>query len=147
VGTYANTNGQNANIYFVRVTESGRIMQESVKYFDGIQLVLPDGEKDESQSQDTGNAITGTQDGSFVIAGTITTTPSKGNGAHDLLLIKLDALGGFQWSQLIGGSGDEIPSSIVETPEGNLLVCGTSTVNGLSSIFIVKTDENGELKD
>jgi len=142
VGTFARVDNSNSNIYFVRVDDSGYIRGKA-KYFDGINLALSDSSA--SASEDTGNAITGTQDGSFVIGGSMLSTPTNGNGGKDIVLIKVDAFGEFLWNRLIGGSGDEVVSSISETSDGGLLVCGTNTVNGLSSIFIMKTDKNGEL--
>ncbi len=142
VGTYASTDNTNSNIYFVRVDDYGTVQGEA-KYFDGINLALSDGNV--SESEDSGNAITGTQDGSFVIGGSMLSTPTKGNGGKDIVLIKVDAFGEFLWNRLIGGSGDEVVGSIRETSDGGLLVCGTNKVNGLSSIFIMKTDKNGEL--
>jgi hypothetical protein len=143
VGSYARTDNSGSNIYFVRVDDNGYI-QGDAKYFDG-GTSLDQSDNTSSQTEDSGNAIVGTLDGGYVIAGSVLSTPDVGNGGTDIVLIKIDAFGGFIWSKLIGGSGDEIASSIRETPEGNLLVCGTNRVNGLSTIFIMKTDKNGEL--
>jgi hypothetical protein len=142
VGTFARVDNTSANIYFVRVDDHGNI-QGKAKYFDGISPTLPD--STQSETEDSGNAIAGTQDGSFVIGGSMLSTPTKGNGGKDIILIKVDAFGEFLWNRLIGGSGDDVVSSIRETSDGGLLVCGTNTVNGLSSIFVMKTDKNGEL--
>ena len=51
------------------------------------------------------------------------------------------------WKKLIGGSGDETVTSVRETPDGGLLVCGTNIVNGLATIMLVKTDANGDIND
>lgn len=150
VGTYAENNGANANVYFLRVDNRGQVISGSERYFDGGNpdgIVLSADNRDASASQDAGNAITGTSDGGFAIAGSMQSIPGKGNGGQDILLIKLDAFGNLVWERLIGGSGDEIASSIHETPDGGLLICGTNTVNGLASIFMMKTDKNGELKN
>lgn len=143
VGTYAESNGQNANIYFLLVSSTGTIISGSERYFDGATIELTD--RDVSESQDEGKAITGTNDGGFVIAGALTSTPSVGNGGKDVILIKVDAFGNHIWNQLIGGSGDEEANSISETSDGGLLICGTNNVNGLSSIFLIKTSKRGEI--
>lgn len=141
-GTYAEQNGSSANIYFVRVSQSGNIIEGSEKYFDGVNLMLDD--RDESITEDSGDAITNVGDG-YVIAGSITSTPFIGSGGKDIILIKVDPFGEFQWSRLIGGTGDETVSSIRKTPDNGLLICGTNTINGLSSLMLIKTDENGTL--
>jgi hypothetical protein len=142
VGTYSDANEMNANIFFVRVDPRGNFITNSVRYFDGIDLTLSD--RDLSKSQDLGGAICAVEDG-FVIAGKTLSTPAKGNGGWDILLIKVDFFGNFLWSRLIGGSGDETVRSIHETSDGGLIMCGTNTVNNLSSMMLVKTDSNGNL--
>lgn len=145
VGTYAETNNESANIYFLLVNSTGSIIGGSERYFDGAVGLLEN--RDVSESQDEGNAITGTSDGGFVIAGSLTSTPTIGNGAKDIVLIKLDAFGNLVWNKLIGGSGDEDVSSIRETSDGSLLISGTNTVNGLATIFLIKTNRNGEIRN
>jgi hypothetical protein len=87
-----------------------------------------------------------TKDG-YVLACTMESTPTVGNGGKDILLIKLDAFGNLQWKKLIGGAGDETVTSIRETPDGGFLLCGTNTINGLSTIMLVKTDSKGDLNN
>src|SRR5690606_38236830 len=107
VGTYAENNGANANIYFLRADIRGQVISGSERYFDGGNpdgIVLTTENRDASISQDAGNAITGTTDGGFAIAGSMQSIPGKGNGGQDILLIKLDAFGNLVWEKLIGGS-------------------------------------------
>jgi hypothetical protein len=75
------------------------------------------------------------------------TTPNRGNGGKDILLIKVTSQGEILWNKIIGGAGDETVSTIRETDDGGLLICGSNNVSGLSSIFMIKTDAKGELKD
>lgn len=149
IGTHAETSGLNANIYFLRAMNDGKIVPESVRYIDGEELMLGDTflgpeSQNTSSSFDEGTALTATSDG-FILAGTMTSTPSVGNGGKDILLIKLDSFGNLLWKKLIGGSGDETVTSIRETPDKGLLLCGTNTINGLSTMMLMKTDSNGEL--
>lgn len=149
IGTYAETNGLNGNIYFIRTDVQGNILEESVRYIDGEDLILRDqvmeaGSATSSGSHDTGMALAALDDG-FVLGGVMTSTPTVGSGGTDILLIKLDPFGNLLWKKLIGGSGDETVNSIRETPDGGLLLCGTNTVNGLSTIMLVKTDANGNV--
>lgn len=149
IGTYAETNGLNGNIYFFRLDASLNVITGSERYIDGEQLIrngnmLDASARTTSGSLDEGLAIAATDDG-FLLAGTVTSTPTVGNGGKDLLLIKLDAFGNLMWKKLIGGSGDETVASVRQTPDKGYLICGSNTVNGLSTIMLLKTDVNGNL--
>lgn len=149
VGTYTETNGLNANIYFLRLDINLNLIPGSERYIDGEDLVrnnniMGSNAKATSSSFDEGLAVTPTTDG-YVVAGTMTSTPTVGNGGKDILLIKLDPSGNLIWKKLIGGTGDETVASIRQTTDGGLLICGTNTVNGLSTILLMKTDGSGNL--
>lgn len=146
IGTRSNTDGTNANMFFARVDQTGRVSPSSIKYFD---TVLGMTEEITSQVQDYGSAIFPTSDGCFALGGHFTTSSTLGigNGGNDVLLIKVDLNGNLIWKTTIGGTGSETVSTIRETEDHGLLLCGTNTVNGVSSIFLIKTDQNGELKN
>lgn len=147
IGTYAETTGLNANIYFVRIDANMNIMPETARYIDGQELLTNEqllADKASSSSVDEGLAITATDDG-YLLGGTITTNPTVGNGGKDILLVKLDPFGNLVWKKLLGGSGDEVVSSIRQTSDKGFLIFGTNTINGLSSMMLLKTDENGEI--
>lgn len=148
VGTYATPAGLNSNMFFMRINQQGDIIEGSERYFDG-ELSADNAAvtATESESEDTGDAIISTRDGGYVLAGSMLTTPDRGNGGKDILLIKVDGQGNVVWNKLLGGSGNETVASIRETTDGGLLICGTNDVSGLSSIFIMKTDSNGDLTD
>jgi hypothetical protein len=151
IGTYSETNGLNANMYFIRVDASMNVVPESARYIDGEDLmlndnILDDATKTSSISFDEGLAITATSDG-YVLAGAMTSTPTIGNGGKDILLVKLDPVGNLIWKKLLGGTGDEVIASIRETPDKGLLLLGTNTINGLSTLMLIKTDALGEIKD
>ncbi len=144
-GTYSReTNGSKGNLFFLRVNSAGDIIAGSERYFDGEDGITPLTDQTQSSVLDGGECITSTIDGGFIIAGT--TTITSGNG-KDLWLLKINAVGDAVWSKTFGGSGDEVPSTIRGLPTGELLICGTNTVGGFSSIFLIKTDKNGELND
>lgn len=136
------TNGSKSNLFFFRVKSNREIDYESLIFFDGRSGITPLENENESAVQDGGETITATEDGGFVIAGY--TEISSGNG-KDLWLIKLDAFGHPQWQKTMGGSGDQVPCTIRELPSGELLICGTNTVGGFSSIFLIKTDNKGDI--
>ncbi|MCW5911898.1 MAG: hypothetical protein KIT62_12530 [Cyclobacteriaceae bacterium] len=146
-GTYSEvTDGSRSNIFFVRVDANGTIIPGSDRYFDGIaSFNNPNLNKNDSEIIDEGKAITHTSDGGFVIAGTMATTPQKGNGGKDLFLIRLNATGDIVWIKTMGGIGDEVPVGVTEANNGDIIVCGTNTLSGYSSVFLMRIDKNGDL--
>ncbi|HZY83163.1 MAG TPA: hypothetical protein VFE50_26770 [Cyclobacteriaceae bacterium] len=144
IGTYTSKAG-NQNVFFVKVDPAGNVMESTARYFDGVELAIDKGTP--GGSQDQGSAITFTTDGGFVLACQMSENPSTGNGGTDIVLIKIDAFGNFLWSKLMGGSGDEVATSIRELSDGTLLISGTSDISNVSSMFLIRTDGNGNLKD
>jgi hypothetical protein len=144
VGTRGETDGSKANMFFVRIDVNGNFIQNSVRYFDAA-LSTDDTiiENSQSESQEQGEALTSTQDGGYVLAG----ATQSGNEARNIYLVKVNSVGNIVWSKVLGGTGDELVSSIRETSDGSLVLCGTNTLSGLSSIFVIKVDSKGELKN
>lgn len=149
IGTYSETtNGEKGNLFFLRVRPNGNIYPQSDRYFDAIESFKPDSTdifKNLSSIVDEGSAIGATSDGGFLLAGTFTTTPQKGSGGKDLLLIKVDAFGNMIWRKTLGGTGDEEVTAVLETTNEDLIVFGTNTQGNYSSIFMMRMDKNGEL--
>lgn len=151
VGTYSETtDGSKSNMFFVRVDLQGFVIPESLRYFDAIESFKKDSAdvaKNISSINDEGESLAATRDGGFILAGSFTTTPEKGKGGKDILLVKIDGFGNMLWAKTFGGSGDEVVSAVRETRDGGLIVCGTNTLGNYSSIFLIKTDKNGDLKN
>jgi hypothetical protein len=157
VGTRANSNNNYSNIFFLRTDVQGSIIPGSIKYFDALITGRKEAVQENcsdpinpslppfpcSEIQDYGTALTSTSDGGFVLAGHFTTTDSS----DDILLLKLDAFGTVLWVKTIGGTGREQVSTIRETEDQGLLLCGTNVVGNVPSIFLIKTNKNGELKN
>lgn len=147
IGTYT-SKASNKNVFFVKVDQAGNFMPSTVKYFDcgvsGPEMIV---DKGVGVSQDEGTAITYTSDGGFVLACSMVQTPDRGNGGTDIVLIKIDAFGNYKWDKLLGGNGNEVASSIRELSDGTLLISGTSTISNVSSMFIIRADANGDLKE
>lgn len=141
IGTYMDQNGGNANIFFTKVDRMGNLMG-SPRYYDVDAILSDPGQP--TDFQDHGQAITAVEDG-FLLAGNFTSTPTKGNGGEDIILLRVDQDGEIIWTKVIGGSGDEKISSVRYTTDGSFLICGTNTIKGLSSIMLIKVDKNGEL--
>ena len=87
----------------------------------------------------------------------------KSNGLMDILLTKLDASGNYLWSRHVGGSGDDIATSIDVNPitgsiylvgsfsttvDFNPALPGTSvlTSSSVTDFFLLKYDTNGNFK-
>lgn len=150
IGTYSETtDGSKSNMFFLRVDILGNVIPESDRYFDAIESFKKDSadiQRNVSSIIDEGEAIAATKDG-FILAGSFTTIPAKGKGGKDIFLVKVDDFGNMLWAKTFGGSGDETVSVVREAKDGGLIICGTNTLGGYSSIFLIKTDKNGELKN
>lgn len=147
-GTHAAPSGDNANLFFARVTSDGNFIAGSERYFDGqLSASNTPVAAFESASIDTGEALCATSDGGFVIAGTMSTTPLRGNGGRDIFLVKVNGMGDILWNRVWGGTGDEAIGSIAETADGGLLLCGSRDASGLPAMFLIKTNARGEIQD
>ena len=150
IGTFTNKSG-GKNVFFVKIDPVGNVIDTA--YFDcgstdeSLIKVQNDARAVQSVSQDDGSAVVYTKDSGFVLACSMGQTPEKGNGGTDIVLIKIDAFGNYRWSKLLGGSGNEVATSIRELPDGTLLIAGTSTISNISSLFIIRADANGELRE
>ena len=99
-------------------------------------------------------SIISTPDGSYVIAGNSTSNNADLNSNHgdkDSWILKLSANGDKIWSKAYGGSGWDEATSLVTTPNGELLVAGytyssdgdVSNNHGKGEAWILKLDGNG----
>ncbi len=153
IGTYQSTTGGGANVFFIQTDQIGNMNNANALFFDGVTSAanqpLASKDKTTSQVQDQGITLTATSDGGFLLAGYTSTTTdgSWGNGGKDVYLIRLDPFGTMLWNKFLGGSGDEVPSSVIATADGGFLISGTATLAGQSSIFLMKTNSKGELKN
>jgi hypothetical protein len=95
------------------------------------------------KTDDLGNSVQQTTDGSYIICGI--TGPYYGVGNADVLLIKADADGNKLWDKTFGGSGSDGGNSVQQTIDGGYIVCGTtkSYGDGGKDIWLIKTDAEG----
>lgn len=93
---------------------------------------------------DNGRQVLETRDGGFILIGD---TESFGNGDQDMRVIKTDSNGNVSWSRNFGGSGWDTGYSIIETPEGDLVMAGSKSASqyGDGNLLLVKTSSNGDL--
>ena len=152
IGTYRTFTGDKSNVFFIRTDPAGNPVAGSEQYFDGITTANDKkslSDKTISETQDEGLALTSTRDGGFVLAGYTTSSINGawGNGGKDIYLIRIDPFGNVLWTKTLGGTGDEVPASITQTADEGFLISGTLTLAGQSSIFLIKTNSKGELKN
>lgn len=89
-----------------------------------------------------GRQIIATSDGGYAVVGS---TSSSCSGNSDMLLIKIDSLGAFEWSAIYGSIQTDRANSIDTTIDGGFIIAGYT--NGLGAgaydALLVKTDANG----
>lgn len=123
-------------------------------YYDWLVLVKTraDGTAEWTRNYDTFGtsacSIVQTSDGGYAVGGrTISYDVEKQDQHADFYLLKLDALGDFQWNRTYGeGNGDEIPDGgIVQTSDGGYAMGGVRVTPSQIAAWLVKTDSYGNL--
>jgi hypothetical protein len=96
-------------------------------------------------NHDLVNSIIQTTDGGFAAAGY---TYSFAAGYEDMYIVKLNSSGFLQWSRSVGGSGNDVANSIIQTTDGGYAVAGWSNSFGsdYSDYYFVKLDSEGMLQ-
>ncbi|MBK9413386.1 MAG: T9SS type A sorting domain-containing protein [Bacteroidetes bacterium] len=107
---------------------------------------------------DEGSSIIATSDGGVAVCGFSASvdgdfTGHIGSFNYDIVIIRMDSLGNILWIKNYGGTSEDRSYSFVETAEGGFMVAGTtsstdsmvSVHNGLSDIWVFKTDFSGSL--
>ncbi|MEO0256565.1 MAG: hypothetical protein ABIM74_04655 [candidate division WOR-3 bacterium] len=90
------------------------------------------------------NSVIRTIDGGFVVAGY---TRSFGSGGADALIMKLGPDGELDWARVIGGAGNDCINSLLQMPDGDLLLAGytTSYGSGGSDMLLLRLNHKGEV--
>jgi gliding motility-associated-like protein len=86
-----------------------------------------------------------TSDGGYMVCGN---SSSYGAGSNDILFVKTDNTGNFQWAKTYGGVNDDQPRFAHQTSNGGYIVCGYTTSFGHGDLdaYLVKTDVSGNLQ-
>jgi hypothetical protein len=103
---------------------------------------------------DQANCIIQTADSGYAVIGQTDSNDSVvyGNhGGNDYLFYKLDKNGNQQWHRWYGSSADDIPTSIIQTPDGGYLIAGLTWGNngdvsgnhGEVDVWLIKTNGEG----
>ncbi len=90
------------------------------------------------------NSLRQTADGGYILGGYV----ENNSGGTSYLVVKLDAVGTFQWQKIIGGSGDDKLASLQQTADAGYILGGSSdsnisgnkteNSNGLYDFWIIK---------
>jgi len=155
-GTSTSTDGDvtgnhgNGDYWIVKLDSSGNIIWQ--KSLGG-------------SGNDYAQSIQQTSDGGYIVAGTSTSNDGDVTGHHgaagvpgvngvsDYWIVKLDSSGNIIWQKSLGGSDDDIVTSIQQTTDGGYIVAGYSwstdgdvTGNhGNGDYWIVKLDSSGNI--
>jgi hypothetical protein len=81
---------------------------------------------------DGSNFIQQTNDGGYILAAKSLSNDGDVSGNHgqlDSWVVKLSNIGAIEWQKSLGGSGDDVGSSIQRTNDGGYIVTGTSNSN------------------
>jgi hypothetical protein len=129
VAGYTDSFGVSGDIFLIKTDAYGNIIW--AKTYGGTDY-------------DGASSIQQTSDGGYIVAGT---TLSFGEGVYDIFLIKTDANGNVQWAKTYGGTEYDLASSVQQTSDGGYIVAGwTYSFLGGVGIFLIKTDENGDVQ-
>ena len=105
---------------------------------------------------DTAYSAVETQTGDFIIVGSSDSDDADINtniGSYDFWVLKLSSSGNMLWEKSFGGSEIDRARDVALTSDGNFLITGDSRSSnndltnnyGVSDIWIIKIDPNGEL--
>lgn len=109
---------------------------------------------------DQANAIVQTSDGGYFVAGFLDVSASGGqgndgrHGVGEFWAHKLDADGNLIWRRYFGGSNNDRANGVVDTPDGGVIMVGSSESNdfditnpkGSYDFWAVKIDSAGTLQ-
>jgi hypothetical protein len=107
---------------------------------------------------DYDQSICQTADGGYIVAGYSNSNDgdvSGNHGGYDYWIVKLNSNGHVQWQKCLGGSNDDLATSIKQTADGGYIVAGYSNSNhgdvsgnhgGNNDCWVVKLDASGNIQ-
>lgn len=105
------------------------------RHFGSSGIAVPDG---------LGNGVEVADDGGFVMVGKY----ANGGNGNDFYIVKTDANGNTLWTKLYGGSGSDIPRSIIRTADNGFIVSGTTKSYGPNAargnMWLLKLNASGD---
>ncbi len=135
-------NQGNNDVWIVKLSSTGSIQWQ--KTFGSI-------------SGEGASSVKQTTDGGYVVAGYASINGGDVSGAHgndDFWILKLDSNGNLQWQKCLGGTDDDLASSIEQTADGGYIVGGGSKSidgdvtgnHGLNDYWVVKLSTTGSVQ-
>lgn len=108
-------------------------------------------------SFETANSIVQTNDNGFITTGQAASNDGDVIGNHggwDILVVKMDSVGGLQWKKSFGGSNNDWAFSAIQTSDEGYIVAGYTGSNdgdvsgnhGDKDMWILKLDSNGAIQ-
>ncbi len=105
----------------------------------------------EMSGDQVANSIYPTQDGGLIILGTGNASElpgyeKNGNGL-EYMLFKVDGFGNLEpgWPKYYGSKSTDEGASVIQASDGSFMVLGTTDFGSTKTIFLMKTDKNGEI--
>jgi hypothetical protein len=90
----------------------------------------------------SGESVQQTSDGGYIVAGW---TNIWGGNGPDVYVVKTSAAGDTIWTKIYGGPRNEQSYSVQQTSNGGYIIAGlTSTMDGASRVYLVKTNGSGD---
>ena len=136
VGTNVTGSGQ-TDVFFALFNSDGGVRNNSLKLYNSVDEFDGIGDRDA-----LGLTIANTNDGGYIIGGQ---TLEDTAGEEDILLIKTDALGNIQWTQVIGNANQERATHIQQAADGGFLIFGNTKFGGIDTMVLIKTDKDGNI--
>lgn len=120
-------NAKEEDGYIIKINKDGKILWQ--KTVGGV-------------GWDTFTSLQMTNDGGYVAAGF---TSSKGSGAWDIYIVKIDANGKMLWDKTYGGKKNDVAYSIRGTSDGGFIVSGYTESIGSEQddAYVLKIDDKG----
>jgi putative intracellular protease/amidase len=93
--------------------------------------------------RDFGEAVCASAGGAIFVAGY---TTSAGEGAEDVLVIRLTPAGDIEWVSTFGGDNYDAAFDVCPTDAGGVAVCGLtySFGAGISDVYVINVDPDGQ---
>jgi hypothetical protein len=103
-----------------------------------------------------GQAAVETPDSNYVVVGYTESTDGDVSGNHgksDIWAVKFQPNGAIHWKKCLGGNESEQASSVKNTLDGNMIICGyagssngdVAGIHDMSDVWVLKLDQAGNL--
>lgn len=138
-GASGSFEAENRDVYVLKLSPEGNIFWEELYGHHGDYL-----------SYEWGNAIIETSDGGYLVAGNSNAALGGSTGElMNMYLVRIDAQGNLVWEGFAGrGQFYDYGNAVVELPEGDFLVAGTSkTRSNNNEVYVARINAQGVAQD